>query len=152
MKTRKAANNFKGSAVVFEDDDKFYMDLYIGNVLTDLLISDNAGISIKKYVNTSESYGDKTTLDDDIKKYIEVNLLQLMNITDVRLFVNESKDIKVSQILNANSLSDILYTPFLENKNFILEYDNINPLNIRVIYNKRPGFRQEIYIYTKINS
>lgn len=148
----KANGNYAGDVVIFENTDKVFIDIYLKNLLIDLLEADNAGISIKKYVDPAQSWGDKTQINDDIRRYIEVNLLKLMNLTEVRVFVNDTKDIKFSELLSANSLSEILASGFKENKNFTLEYDNINPLNIRVIYNKRPGFRQQFYIYTKINS
>lgn len=152
MKSIKSAGNYNGDLVTYEDLDRFYIDMYINNTLTNLLIEDNAGSSIKKYVIASQSYGDKTTLDDDIKKYIEVNLLKLMNINDIRIYVKETKDIQTSQVLSTNSLNDILDSSFKEDKNFKIEYDIQNPLNIKLIYNKRPGFRQQFYIYTKIRS
>ena len=126
--------------------------MYIDNTLTQLLIADNAGKSIKKYVIPSKSYGDKTTIDDDIQKYIEVNLLKLLNINDIKIYSKDTKDIGNSQVLSINSLNDILDSTFEENKNFTIQYDIVNPLNIKLIYNKRPGFRQQFYIYTKIRS
>ena len=152
MKTIKAARNYIGDLVTYEDLDKFYIDMYIDNTLTQLLIADNAGKSIKKYVIPSKSYGDKTTIDDDIQKYIEVNLLKLLNINDIKIYSKDTKDIENSQVLSINSLNDILDSTFEENKNFTIEYDIVNPLNIKLIYNKRPGFRQQFYIYTKIRS
>jgi len=152
MKAIKSTGTYNGDVVLFEDNDNVYIDLYLGNRLTNVLIDDNAGAYIKKYVLASNSYGDKTTLDDDIKKYIEVNMLKLLNINEVRLFNTPSKQILSSEVASINSLNDILDSRFVEDTSFRLEYDVKNPLNIKVIYNKRPGFKHQFYIYTKINS
>jgi hypothetical protein len=152
MKSIKSARNYIGDLVTYEDLDRFYIDMYINNTLTNLLITDDAGISIRKYVVPSKSYGDKTTIDDDIKKYIEVNLLKLLNIDDIKIYTKDTKLIQKSEILSINSLNDILDSGFKDDKNFTIEYNIQNPLNIKLIYNKRPGFRQQFYIYTKIRS
>jgi hypothetical protein len=146
------ANNYNGDILQFEDQDRIYMQVNVDNLLVDLLEADNAGISIKRFVQASQSYGDKTTLDDDIRKYVEVNLLKLMNIIDVKVYSRDDKSIKVSEVLSADSLNDILESGFIESKDFRIEYDNINPLKIRLIYNKRAGFRHKLYIYIKIRS
>ena len=152
MKAIKSTNTYDGDIVLFEDNDNVYIDMYLGNRLTDILIDDNAGAYIEKYVLASNSYGDKTTLSDDIEKYIEVNMLKLLNVTEIRLFNTPSKQIANSEVVTTDSLNSILNSRFIEDTSFRLEYDVKNPLNIKVIYNKRPGFKHQFYIYTKINS
>tara|TARA_R110000772_G_scaffold55472_24_gene126650 strand:+ start:4269 stop:8675 length:4407 start_codon:yes stop_codon:yes gene_type:complete len=152
LKSIKETNKYVGDVVLFENESNIYVDLYLGNKMIDVLEDDNAGVSIKKYVIASQSYGDKTTLNDDIRQYIKVNILKLLAITDIRVFNKKTNQIQKSEILNAVNLNEILDTNFIEDKNFRLEYDNTNPLNIRVIYNKRTGFRHQLYIYVKINS
>ena len=152
MKQIKDIKNYLGDAVIFEDDSNVWIDLYLKNTLVEQMITDGAGKSIIKYVNASDSYGDKSTLEDDIKQYVEVNLLKLMGIEEVRIWTNKSKAISESQLLTADSLSTILNTTFVEEKSFRLEFDTNNPLNVRLIYNKRPGFRHQFYVYVKISS
>ena len=152
MKSLKAAGNFTGDIIKYEDVERVYMDIYLDNLLITLLEKDGAGHSIQKHVIASESYGDKTSLRDDIRKYIEVNLLKLMNINDILVYSKDDKSISNSVVLSADSLNDILDSGFTEAKDFRIEYDNTNPLNIRLIYNKRAGFRHQLYIYAKIRS
>lgn len=152
MKAIKSAGNFTGDVVQYEDVDRIYMDVYVDNLLIDLLESDNAGHSIKKFVLASESYGDKSTVNDDIREYIKVNLLKLMNIVDLKVYNRDNKTISSSELLSSDSLNSILDSGFTESKDFRVEYDNTNPLNLRVIYNKRAGFRHQLYLYTKIRS
>jgi len=152
MKQIKDIKNYLGDAVIFEDDSNVWIDLYLKNTLVEQMIADGAGRSIVKYVNASDSYGDKSTLEDDIKQYVEVNLLKLMGIEEVRVWTNKSKTIVESQLLTTDSLSNILNTTFVEEKSFRLEFDTNNPLNVRLIYNKRPGFRHQFYVYVKISS
>lgn len=152
MKEIKGIKNYLGDAVIFEDDSNVWIDLYLKNTLVEKLVADGAGKSIVKYVNVSNSYGDKSTLEDDIKQYIEVNLLKLMGIEEIRVWSNKSKTITQSELLTVGSLSDILNTTFEEDKSFRIEFDTNNPLNVRLIYNKRPGFRHQFYVYVKISS
>jgi len=152
MKQIKDIKNYLGDAVIFEDESNVWIDLYLKNTLVENLVADGAGRSIIKYVNASNSYGDKSTLEDDIKQYVEVNLLKLMGIEEVRIWTNKTKTINASELLSATTLSDVLNTTFVEEKSFRLEFDTNNPLNVRLIYNKRPGFRHQFYVYVKISS
>ena len=152
MKAYKDARNYVGDLITFEDDSNIWMDFYLQNNLVNILKDDNAGYSIKKYVDASNSYGDKTSLDDDITKYIQANLIKLMGIEEIRVWNNKTKQIVESAVLSAENLQEILNTTFVEEKSFRLEYDPVQPLNVRLIYNKRPGFRHELYVYVKISS
>lgn len=152
LKSIKTSGNYKGDVLIYEDDTNIWIDFYLKTNLINLLVNDNAGLSIKKYVNVSQSYGDKTTLDDDIKTYVEVNLLKLMGIEEIRVWNKPSKSITSSQILSASSVQDILDSSFEEEKNFRIERDPNQPLNVRLIYNKRPGFKHQFYVYVKISS
>ena len=152
MKSIKSAGNFTGDLVQFEDADRIYIDMYLNNLLIDLLEADNAGNSIERFVLASQSYGDKTSIKDDIRKYIEVNLLKLMNINEIRIWSKDDKTISASVVNSATTVNDILDSNYTESKDFRIEYDTTNPLNIRLIYNKRAGFRHQLYIYTKIRS
>lgn len=148
----KRLNNYSGDVVMYEDASTVWIDLYLKNRLIDVLEKDGAGRSILKYVQASQSYGDKSTLTDDVREYIEVNLLQLMGIEEVRLWNKKSKTINQSEVLSASSLQEILDTTVEEEKSFRVEYDVNHPLNVRLIYNKRPGFRHQFYVYVKISS
>ena len=148
----KRLNNYNGDVVMWEDSSNVWIDLYLKNRVTEILTVDGAGRSLLKYVDVAQSYGDKNTLDDDIKEYIEVNLLKLLGVEQVRLWNNPSKTINQSELLSADSLQQILDTNIPEEKSFRVEYDPNHPLNVRLIYNKRPGFRHQFYVYVKISS
>jgi len=75
-----------------------------------------------------------------------------MNINDLKVYNKDNNSISSSELLSEESLNDILDSGFTESKDFRVEYDNTNPLNLRVIYNKRAGFRHQLYLYTKIRS
>lgn len=152
LKDLKTIGNFTGNAAIYEDESNVWIDLYLKSNAVNLLVNDNAGLSIKKYVQASQSYGDKTQLDDDVKQYIEVNLLSLLGIEEVRVWNKPTKTIQQSELLSATSLQAILDDNLQEEKSFRLEYDPSQPLNARLIYNKRPGFRHQFYVYVKISS
>lgn len=152
LKAINSSKNYLGDIVQFEDLDRIYLDVYVNNLLVDLLEVDNAGHAIERYVIASESYGDKSTVKDDIRKYIEVNLLKLMNIEDIQLYVKDDNSISSSEVVSAENLNEILDSGYKLSNDFRIEYDTTNALKLRVIYNKRVGFNHKLYMYIKIRS
>ena len=47
--------------------------------------------NFEKYINPTYSYGDKTTIEDDIKSYIEKNIMKLYYLDSVTLWINGKK-------------------------------------------------------------
>lgn len=47
--------------------------------------------SFEKYINPELSYGDRTTIEDDIKSYIEKNIMKLYYLDEVNLWINGRK-------------------------------------------------------------
>lgn len=134
-----------------ETKDKIIVDFYLNKTLTRFL--DNKGVrnTIKKYVEVGDSFGRVDTLEDDIESYIAENILNLYSISSIDLYVKESKKI-ITNVESATSLSTINSGGYEINNNYSFKLDPTNPLNFRLIYNKRLGFSYEIRPLVKIKA
>ena len=70
----------KGSHVEF--------DALIEKKLRDTLASGLKNL-FAEYINAQYSYGNKTTIDDDIYEYVTLNLLDLYRVTDIKLWIRQ---------------------------------------------------------------
>lgn len=147
----KALGNSVNEINFVETDTAVIADFYLEKTLTRFL--DNKGIrkTINKYVSVEDSFGRIDTLDDDVNRYITENILNLYSISSIDLYVLESKKITTS-IESATSLSTIGTGNYEVNNNYSFKLDPTNPLNFRLIYNKRLGFSYEIRPLVKIKA
>lgn len=134
-----------------ETEKEIIADFYLDKTLIRFL--DNKGIrnTISRYVNVESSFGRIDTLDDDVEGYISENILNLYSISSIDLYVKESKKI-TTNIESATSLSTIGSDNYEINNNYSFKLDPTNPLNFRLIYNKRLGFSYEIRPLVKIKA
>lgn len=126
-------------------------DFYINKNLISFL--DNKGIrkTLKKYVTAENSFGRVDTLDDDIEGYISENIIKKYSISSIDLYVLESKEISTN-FESVASLSIIDTGGYIINNNYSFKLDPTNPLNFRLIYNKKIGFSYEIRPLVKIKA
>jgi len=97
--------------------------------------------SFEKYVNPKFGFGDTTTLDDDVNKYIEQNILSLYKIGSVNFYVKQSREKKESTYTTAELTNDEKTAAGLRiDQNISTKTLNTNLFDLRLIYNKRTGF------------
>ncbi len=157
FKNIEQLNDIKSSGVskheinFIETENEIIADFYLSKSLIRFL--DNKGIRnvIKRYVNVEDSFGRIDSLDDDIEGYISENILNLYSIASIDLYVLESKEI-TTNIEAADSLSTIGAGNYEINNNYSFKLDPKDPLNFRLIYNKRLGFSYEIRPLVKIKA
>lgn len=68
----------------------FYLFLY-GRVVRYFMNESGLRRQFEEYVNPVYSYSDKTTIDDDIRAYVERNMMDLYYVDDIRLWVRGRK-------------------------------------------------------------
>ena len=146
-----ANNDEKYDVVSFENKDYIYMDFYITSTLKKLLSSDGVLNSINKFVTAINSAGDKTTTKDDALLYVENNLLNTFNLDQIKLYTSRRKG-KYSEILSTNSIDNLDDGAFSNDINFTFKSHEQQPLNFRLIYNKRLGYSYGIRPMVKIKS
>ena len=136
--------------VVFETRDQVFVDFYNETVIVDELLEAGVLLTIKKYVNPDESFGDLTTIEDDAKQYALKNLNPLYKIESLQLFVKQIKDVN-SSISSKDSPEEVLTSDYVEDGNFTYQLHANKPFNLRLIYNKRVGYTYSILPIIKIS-
>ena len=122
-----------------------------GNAFSQFSKSETAPPNIKWHYKKSKNFTVFFPKELDSIANYSISFLE-DNINDIKVYARDDKSISESVVNSSERLNEILDSGFAESKDFRVEYDNTNPLNIRLIYNKRAGFRHQLYIYTKIRS
>ena len=102
-----------------------------------------------KYITSEYSYGLKNTLDDDIEKYVENNILKLYKIDKIRLYVKSVvrgiNDIEIennyTKYVNLSE-NELVENGFIQTKSFKIEKINSNDFDRNIVYKLRNGFQE----------
>ena len=137
--------------VTFEDKKYVYVDFYITSSIKRQLAKDGVLDSIARFVQPLDSAGDKTTLKDDAELYIENNLLNAFNLDTIKLYTRRAKGIP-SEILSTATIDNLDDGGYGQDRNFTFVQHEQQPLNFRLIYNKRLGYSYRIRPMIKIQS
>ena len=110
----------------------------------------------KKYINENYSYGE-TGLEDDIKAYVENNILKLYQLDKIRMFVNRNKsNVANNQIENDYTTylafsSDVLLNAGFEEVNTLsMSKVSLDDFDRKVVYNLRTGEKEDFGFSFKI--
>ena len=106
--------------------------------------------SFEKYINPKYSFGDKTTIEDDIKSYIEKNIMKLYYLDDVKLWINGRKvGMHDSKIEN----DYITYLPYNNNEKLNKNLKKVSTFSIKkmtnnlfdrcITYNLKSGYKED---------
>ena len=97
----------------------------------------------EKYVKDLYGWGDLETLDDDVKRYIEENILKLYKIEKVEVYTLASR-LKQPDIYTTAELTnpEKIVNGLTKTDNVSSKTLNTNPFDLRLIYNKRTGFSE----------
>lgn len=119
---------------------QFY--LFIQKALTDYLYA-YIKPQFEKYVNPKFGFGDTTTLNDDVRNYIELNILGLYKVGKIDFYVRSSRE-KTGSVYTTAELSDSEKSAagLNINQNVSTKILNTNPFDSSLIYNKRTGFSE----------
>ena len=108
-----------------------------------------------KYIKPEFSFNDDETLDDDVNRYIEENILRLYKVQNIDLYVKLERSRKAvpTNVRSARITADDFDTAALTNdgklkdglevvNNASSKLLNTNPFDLKLIYNKRKGFTE----------
>lgn len=106
--------------------------------------------NFEKFVNPELSYGDKTTIEDDIKSYIEKNIMKLYYLDDVKLWINGRKvGMHDSKIEN----DYITYLPYNTDEKLKKNFGKVKTFSMKkmtnnlfdrcITYNLKSGFKED---------
>jgi hypothetical protein len=147
----KLSGNNEFEVGIFEDHKTITMDFDLTSSAVRLL--DGLGVrnTINKYVTPEESFGKVETLDDDVDFYIRENILPLFTLGSIDMYVLPSKKV-VTEVEQVISIGGVTVGGYKIDNNYTYEVDSKNPLNFRLIYNKKKGFNYKIRPLIKIQS
>jgi hypothetical protein len=131
----------------FEDNERVFADVYVPNMIYDTLVADGILAKFSETVNPIYSYGDKSTVEDDLLEYIKHNISPRFIIEDVDVYVIESKEISTAF---TQDISDI--EGYSISKSHSIELFNEGQLGFRLVYMKKPGYKYDFKINVKIKA
>lgn len=137
------------SIAYYETNDRIYIDVYAKFALLDELIEKGITKKFNKYVAPSKSYGDITTIKDDLVRYVEYNIVPRFIIESVDLYARESKDLETS-FVSVQDISDIDQSIYVKQTNYTYQNFTEDRLGFRLIYSKKPGYQYHVIPVIKI--
>lgn len=135
----------------YEDDSQIIADFYLPDAILEELVEDGIRKYFKKYVNAKDSFGDKSTIEDDLKLYAKSNISPRFIIDGIFIYGIEGKDLTTNflPVLNVSELTD---NNFKQLTNFNIQSYQNDGLSFRLIYNKRLGYSYNFKIHVKIQA
>ena len=141
----------ENTVYIFEDRDKVYMDFYIVEAIVNELKEDNIIGHYGKYVNAINSYGDKTTIQDDVSIYAKENIIPRFILDEILVYGFEKAGSKeYSKLDKVRQVEDIMSDGHIPLTNFEISRFSEKPLDFRLIYNKKPGYNYSFRVHSKI--
>lgn len=135
----------------FENEEKVYMDVYLKYAVLDELIEGGVKSKFNKYVDPAKSFGDITTIEDDLTKYVELNIVPRFIIESVDLYAREGKDIQTG-FTSVSDVSLIDQSVFVRQSNYTYKTFTEDRLGFRLIYNKKSGYQYNFIPAIKISA
>ena len=113
-----------------------------------------------KLVKDEYSYGRKDTIDDDIERFVEDNLIKLYRLNAIRMYVKSVKrgvnDLSIENDYvkyTNNTQSQLIKEGFVQNKSFRINNIGNNELDRKITYDLTNGnqeyFGFKIYLIKK---
>lgn len=135
----------------FEDEYQVVADFYLPDAILGELIEDGIRTNFKKYVNPLNSFGDKSSIDDDLKLYTNANVSTRFIIDNVDIYGIEGKDL-VTNFVSVLNTSELVEGDFKKLTNFNIQSYQNDGLSFRLIYNKRSGYTYNFKVHVKIQA
>lgn len=135
----------------YEDSSKVTLDVYLPDAIVSELIEDGIYNKFRKYIDSANSFGDKTTILDDLNVYVKENISPRFIITDTSVYGVEAKLIE-TDFISTNETSELTDDGFKKLTNYNIESYENDGLSFRLIYNKRNGYSYKFKIHVKIEA
>ena len=136
----------------FENPKQVFADFYLPDAIVSELLEFNAGVHLKRYIKNENSFGDKTTTDDDVVEYIKRNVVSRFITEFIRVYAFESRELEESSFLSLSNANNIAREGFVEQTNFDIKKFTSDGLSFRLIYNKKISYNYNFRIHVKIQA
>lgn len=135
----------------YENDSQLIADFYLPNAILNELIEDGITNRFKKYIKSAFSFGNKETIQDDLKIYSNANITPRFILDTIDIYGIQGKDL-TTQFISVDDVSELTLNNFTKLSNYnILSYQN-DGLSFRLIYNKMLGYSYNFKIHVKIQA
>lgn len=135
----------------FEEEDTITADFYLPKSIFNELLEDGIFNEFKKYVDAENSFGDKSTVKDDLEIYVYKNIVNRFILENIEIYGKEAKNISTS-LISINDPSDLAKGGFIPLTNFEIRGYQNDGLSFRLIYNKRKGYKYSLKFHIKIQA
>lgn len=145
-------NNLNETSIHWtEDVDTIYADFYLPKAISNELKEDYIQNQFKTYVEPINSYGDKTSIEDDLDIYIDNNISTRFIIDNISVYGIEQKGFK-TEFTSVNDPSSLKLNNYRELTNYAVQGYQGDSLSFRLIYNKKPGYSYKLRVHIKIQA
>ena len=134
-----------------ETESEIIADFYLPKAIYNELLEDKIYQSFSKYVSPEFSYADKTTLNDDLEKYVYANIVNRFIVDSVSIYGISGKNME-SDFVMVNDPSELLTDGYLVQTNFDIQGYQNDALSFRLIYNKKIGYGYKLKVHIKIQA
>jgi hypothetical protein len=134
-----------------ENDAGIIADFYLPKTIYEELIEDGISSKFRKYISAENSFGDKSTIDDDLEKYVYSNIVNRFIIENTEIYGIEGKNIS-TEFISIDSPDKLKEGRFTQLTNFDIQGYQNESLSFRLIYNKKPGFKYHLKLHIKIQA
>lgn len=134
-----------------ENDAEIIADFYLPKTIYEELLEDGISSKFRKYVSAENSFGDKSTIDDDLEEYVYSNIVNRFIIENTEIYGIEGKNIS-TEFISIDSPDKLKEDRFTQLTNFDIQGYQNESLSFRLIYNKKPGFKYHLKLHIKIQA
>ena len=145
-------NKLNKSAIHWlENDSEIIADFYLPKSIYNELLEDGILNSFSKYVEAEKSYGDKTSVKDDLELYVYKNIVNRFIIDNIEVYGIQGKNLETG-FVSVSSPEEITTGGYTEQTNFDIQGYQNDGLSFRLIYNKKPGYKYNLKLHIKIQA
>lgn len=134
-----------------EDDNSIYADFYLPKAISNELREEFIERQFASYVNPVNSFGDKSSINDDLDIYIDNNISTRFIIDQIRVYGLEQKG-GITEFTSVTEVNQLTNDRYKELNSYTIQGYQGDALSFRLIYNKRPGYSYKLRVHIKIQA
>lgn len=134
-----------------ENESEIIADFYLPKTIYNELLEDGIKNKFSKYVNAENSFGDKSTIEDDLEQYVYSNIVHRFIIDNIDIYGIAGKNLTTS-FISVDSPKEMTDGRFVKQTNFDIQGYQNDGLSFRLIYSKKPGFKYHLKLDIKIQA
>ena len=134
-----------------EDESQVIADFYLPTAILNELIEDGIESKFRNYVSAANSYGDKSSIKDDLQVYSNSNISPRFIIDSIKIYGIEAKGL-ATNFVSVTQTSQLTADNYVELTNFNIQSYQNDGLSFRLIYNKKYGYSNNFKVHIKIQA